>query len=248
MGTEQLVVTARRRGHVLAELNRPEAGNALLPEVVAELSSALDAAEEDPHCRAFVLASTGPTFCAGADLVALRDEDVTRFGTGYSRLLTRLASGRVPTIAVVEGKATGGGVGLAAACDVIIVGPEATFQLTEVFVGMLPTMLMPFLARRIGQQRALRLGMLAVRVSARESVEIGLAEVWREDPRAEVSRIVAALGRSSRETIGDLKEAHGVLFPIDGRWGVLAERAFAARLTDPAVAQRISLLVSEGLL
>jgi enoyl-CoA hydratase/carnithine racemase len=248
MHSEQHVITARRRGHLFVELNRPEAGNALLPEVTTELSDALDRAEEDSECRAFVLASTSPRFCAGADLAALCDEGLTRLGTGYARLLSRLTTSRVPTVALVEGPATGGGVGLAAACDIVIAGPDAMFQLTEVVLGMLPTMLMPFLARRIGPQRALRLGMLASPVSAHESVAMGLADLCRDNPRAEIPRILAALARSPRETIGDLKEAHAVLFSVDDRWAALAERVFGARLTDPAVAQRISSLRSEGLL
>lgn len=234
-------------GHLLAELNRPQAGNALLPATVAALTDAIAEAERDPRCQALVIAAHGPAFCLGADLRLLREGGFDELATGYWQLLQRLSATRVPTIALVEGPATGGGVGLAAACDLVLAGPAASFRLTEVLVGMLPAMLMPALAARVGSRRALRLAMLAEPVGPDEAVRIGLADQVADDPRTAVRPVLARLRRAGKDTLGDLKDAHQLLFGTDGRVGPFVERVFTSGLRDRA-AERIDRLMAEGLL
>jgi enoyl-CoA hydratase/carnithine racemase len=248
MPAEGHVRLTPRPRNLLAELDRPDTGNALLPETVAALLDVLAAAERDPQCRALVIASTGSSFCLGADLKAmLRRGGLEEMSTGYWELLERLSTARVPTIALVEGPATGGGVGLAAACDLVVAGPAASFRLTEVLLGMLPTMLMPTLAGRIGSRLTLRLAMLAEPVGAAEAVRVGLADRLADEPRVALRSLLAQLGRADRETLADLKNVHRMLFGVDSRMGPFAERVFASSLRDRA-AERIDRLAAEGLL
>ena len=76
-------------------------------------------------------------------------------------LLTELGDSRLVTVAVVEGRAVGGGVGLAAACDFVFAGPEAAFRLTELLFGLVPALVMPFVVARTGEHRMLRMAVLA---------------------------------------------------------------------------------------
>ncbi|MFI9383543.1 enoyl-CoA hydratase/isomerase family protein [Kutzneria sp. NPDC052558] len=248
MTVDDAVRTIRKPGHLVVLLNDDRVGNALTPELVDRLHRALDEAEADPACRAVVLTAVGETFCAGSALRKLDAEGFGAMATGLWRLLCRLAGGRLPTVAVMEGWATGGGVGLAAACDVVIASPSVTCQLTEVYFGMLPTIIMPWIARRVGEHRALRMAMLADRLTAAEAHRVGLIDVLDESPTTALRRVLAAVRRSDRDTLGDLKDVHRVLFPPDERYGLLAERTFGARLNDPKVANRIRALVKEGLL
>jgi enoyl-CoA hydratase/carnithine racemase len=248
MTVDDAVQTIRKPGHLLVRLNDDKAGNSLTPELVDRLHHALDAAEADPDCRAVVFTAVGESFCAGSALRKLDADGFAAMATGFWRLLGRLAGGRLPTVAVVEGWATGGGVGLAAACDVVIAAPSVTFQLTEVYFGMLPTIIMPWIARRVGEQRSLRLAMLADRLTAADAHQAGLVDVVDEAPWTALRRVLAAVRRSDRDTLGDLKDVHRVLFPADDRYGLIAERTFGARLSDPKVSKRIRALVEEGLL
>lgn len=248
MNTDLAVRWTRKPGHLVVELDRGDERNALTPEVVGQLHEALDAAEADSACRAVVLTAAGDAFCAGSHLKQLDAEGFQGLSTDFWKLLCRIAGGRLPTVALVEGWATGGGVGLAAACDVVIAAPHTTFQLTEVYFGMLPTIIMPWIARRVGEHRALRLAMLAGRLTAGDAERLGLVDVVDEAPEKALRGVLAALRRSDRDTIGDLKDAHQVLFPVDNRYGLLAERVFGARIDDPKVSTRIRALVEEGLL
>ncbi|MCG8928066.1 enoyl-CoA hydratase/isomerase family protein [Lentzea sp. CC55] len=235
-------------GHLVLELDDVESRNALTPALIAQLHAALDQAEADPGCRAVVLLADGPVFSAGAHITELGEAEFKGLTTGLWHLLTRMSSGPLPTVAVMQGWASGGGVGLAAACDVVIASPEVTLQLTEVFFGMLPTIIMPWIARRVGEHRSLRLAMLADQLTAAESERIGLVDVVSDDPRAAMRKVLLSLRRSDRDTLADLKQAHQALFPADNQYGLMAERVFGARLNDPKVSQRIKALVTEGLL
>jgi len=242
------VRTTRKPGHLLVELAGEGTRNALTPELVAALHGVLDRAEADPDCRLVVFAATGEAFCAGSHLTRLDAERFRGLSTGFWELLRRISGSRLPAVALVEGWAAGGGVGLAAACDVVIAAPPATFRLTEVCFGMLPTIVMPWVARRVGEHRALRLALLAERLTAADAQRCGLVDVVDDAPREALRRVLAAVRRSDRDTLGDLKDVHRVLFPVDNRYGLLAERVFGARIDDPKVSARIRALVEEGLL
>ncbi|PKW18140.1 enoyl-CoA hydratase/isomerase family protein [Saccharopolyspora spinosa] len=248
MAVSQVLTVTSKPAHLVVELASPTLANRLTAEVVDQLTAALDKAETDADCRAFVLTAAGNDFCSGADLKEFAQSPGGEAAAKFSRLLDRLATTPVVTIAVVEKQAIGGGAGLAAACDIVVAGPEASFRLTEVCFGMLPTIIMPAIARRLGEHRALRTAILAEEVSAHDAVKTGWADQVVEDPRAAVRPILLALRRSERDTIADLKEAHRVLFPVDNRYAKLAERVFGARVNQPDVVASINSFAAKGML
>lgn len=132
-------------------LDSPANRNALSRQLVTDLATALDRAEQ-PDVRAVVLAHTPPVFCAGADLkerAAAADEPADgSAGNPMASAMERLASMRAVTIAAVDGPVRAGGIGIMTACDLVVVNSDVTFALTEVRIGVAPAIIsVPILAR-----------------------------------------------------------------------------------------------------
>ncbi|QNS09225.1 enoyl-CoA hydratase/isomerase family protein [Streptomyces xanthii] len=237
------VTLTRVRGVIRARLDQPELRNAVTPQLLDTLHAAVDSAEADPDCRVLVLSARGDDFCAGTDLsdgVPVTVPDAEAEELPYWRLLDRLTRTPVVTVALVDGRATAGGVGLAAACDLVVAGPRARFRLTEALVGLVPAMALPFVARRTGEQRAFAATLLAEDLDAAAAVDAGLADTAAEDAEGALRRVLVGLSRVDRDTAGALKAYRTRLFPRDGRLGRDAGRAFLDRLTDPAVHRLIA--------
>lgn len=233
------VALERGRGVLRVRLDRPERRNAITPRLLEDLRAALDEAEADPGCRILVLCARGEDFCAGTDLSdgapAPPPAGAEAGELPYWTLLDRLTRSPVVSVALVEGRATAGGVGLAAACDLVIAGPGARFRLTEALVGLVPAMALPFVARRTGEQRAFTATLLAEDLDADAAVAAGLADTAADDPGQALRRTLVGLSRVDRSTAAALKEYRARLFPRDGRLGRDAGRTFLDRLADPAV-------------
>ncbi|MFF5345646.1 enoyl-CoA hydratase/isomerase family protein [Streptomyces althioticus] len=231
------VTLSRSRGVLHALLDAPERRNAVTPQLLDALHAAVAAAEADPACRVLVLSARGEHFCAGTDLTAPapRPAAAPEGELPYWTLLDRLTRTPVVTVALVEGRATAGGVGLAAACDLVLAGPGARFRLTEALVGLVPAMALPFVTRRTGEQRAFTATLLAEDLDAAAAVAAGLADLLADEPEQTLRRTLVALSRVDRSTAGALKTYRSRLFPRDARLGQDAGRTFLDRLTDPAV-------------
>src|SRR5271166_2208042 len=169
------------RGVATLTLNRPDRHNAFDDALIAELTNALKRLAGRSDVRMVVLASTGRSFSAGADLDWMR-----RMAT-YSQeanladaaalanmlhTLDRLLS--KPTIALVQGPAYGGGVGLAACCDTVIAAERATFCLSEVKLGLTPATISPYVINAMGARWARRYFVSAEVFSAARAQAIGL--------------------------------------------------------------------------
>jgi methylglutaconyl-CoA hydratase len=186
-----------RDGPVLRlTLNRPEVRNAFDEEVIASLMAAGSSAADDQTLRAVVLAGNGPAFCAGADLawmskaVAYTHQENLSDAEDFARMIERLDTLPVPVIGRIQGAALGGGVGLAAICDIVIAAEDAVFALSEVKLGILPAVISPYVIRKIGVSSARELFLTGRRISAVRAREIGL--VHEIVPAAELD---AAVGR-----------------------------------------------------
>ena len=195
-----LVNTTRRGSIAIVELARPESGNALSNALVAELVAAV-AAVPAGGARALVLAGAGRHFCTGADLAELattaeaperdRIADAMRLGDLYAALL------RCPllTVAAVHGAAFGGGMGLAAACDLVIAGPAARIQFSEARLGFVPALISVFLPRRVPAARLLRMFADPEPIGAEAARDSGLVDEIAPEPRAASERRAAEVCR-----------------------------------------------------
>jgi enoyl-CoA hydratase/carnithine racemase len=213
-------------------LDNPARLNALTAGMLAELARHLDAIERDPAIRCVLLtAAPSRAFCAGADIDGWGDLTPAEFARhwvrGGHRILDRLARLARPSIAVLHAHALGGGLELAAACDIRVIAPQATLGLPEAQVGIVPgwsgtqrlARLLPepvikemaLFGRRIGADRALALGFVAeVADDPRAAAAAMAARACEVSPRAvEIAKsmIHAGAGEDSAALIDALGSA-----------------------------------------
>jgi methylglutaconyl-CoA hydratase len=192
----------RREGRVARVfLNRPDVRNAFNDAVIAELAEAFRTLGADAGLRAIVLGGHGKAFCAGADLAWMRsmadyDWDANRAdATRLAEMLWSIYSCPLPVVGRLHGDCYAGGVGLAAACDVLVAADGMHFCLSEARLGLLPATIGPYVARALGEQAARRYFVTAERFSAAQAKAMGFVHevVPGEAIDAKVDEIVAAL-------------------------------------------------------
>ena len=164
----------------LITMNRPERHNAFDDVLIAELTEALRSMEAEEGIRVIVLSGAGKSFSAGADLNWMKrmagfsmDEN-RRDAMALATLMRTLAHLRKPTIARVQGAAYGGGVGLVACCDVAVAAQAATFSLSEAKLGLIPSVISPYVVAAIGERAARRYFLTAETFEAAEAWRLGL--------------------------------------------------------------------------
>lgn len=174
------ILTDRANGVLRVTLNRPDVRNAFDEEAIALLTATAARAADDAGLRAVVLAGSGSAFCAGADLgwmakaVTYSQRENLADAEDLARMLERLDTLPVPVVGRIQGAALGGGVGLAAICDIVVAADDAVFGLTEVKLGILPAVIAPYVIRKIGVSAARELFLSGARFGAARAREIGL--------------------------------------------------------------------------
>ena len=162
-------------------LNRPELRNALNAELQDLLLKAFKELENEKSIRVLILAGRGQAFCAGGDLSRMeRPANLTKARSRaeagrFATLLYRMHTCPKPLIARVHGAAFAGGMGLAAACDLVVAADDAEFCLPEVRIGLVPAMISPYIVRAFGEQQARRYILTGERLGAREAHRLGFA-------------------------------------------------------------------------
>ncbi|MBW2734010.1 MAG: enoyl-CoA hydratase/isomerase family protein, partial [Deltaproteobacteria bacterium] len=180
-------------------LCRPEVHNALNDTLIDALRVAFEEASEDAALRCVVVEGEGRSFCAGADLTwmkALVDaspEENRADARRLVRLLDAMVACKRPVIARVHGAALGGGMGLVAACDLVVAHPKARFGLTEVRLGLAPAMIFPYLLRKVQRQHLLAAALTGERFDAEQAWRLGVVNEVSEDLDAVIARWEAAL-------------------------------------------------------
>lgn len=160
--------------------NRPEVHNALSPELGAELAATLHALEHDDAVRCVVLGGRGPSFCAGADIGAMKASANATFEQNLAEAeklggtFAALGDFPKPVVARLHGGVLGGGVGFACACDIAVASDDAKFGLTEVRLGILPALISPYVIRRLGDRVARELMLTGERFDAATAARLGL--------------------------------------------------------------------------
>ncbi|HEY8377680.1 MAG TPA: enoyl-CoA hydratase/isomerase family protein [Nannocystis sp.] len=185
----------------------PDGHVTLDPAVCEALSAAVERAVAAGP-RVLVIASEGPEFCAGMDLAAALSIPAAELRQSlgrFERCLGLLAEAGLATVAVVHGPASGGGVGLLAACDVVIAGPDASFALPELRYGLVPALILPHLQARIGARRVRALALTGEALPAAQAAAWGLVDVLAEDPNAALHGLVRGLLRARPQAVATLK-------------------------------------------
>ena len=158
-------------------LNQPEKRNPISPTSLGELCHALHRIREDEKARVLVLTGAGKVFSAGGDLSQLSGVSPTTSAIKPATLIELLPAmhdlGK-PIIAMVNGHALAGGLGLMVACDLVVASDQASFGTPEINVGLWPMMISAELTRNIGRKKTLDLMLSGRRIGAAEALEWGL--------------------------------------------------------------------------
>jgi methylglutaconyl-CoA hydratase len=211
----------------LVTLNNPAKHNAFDDVLIGELTAALKKLDVNAEVRIVVLSAAGKSFSAGADLnwmkriAAYSEEENLRDAMGLGELMHTLHGLSKPTIARVQGPAYGGGVGLAACCDIAVGTLNASFSLSEVKLGLIPAVISPYVIAAIGERAAHRYFLTAERFDAAEAYRLGLLhELAQSDDEMDdkINDLCAALLAAGPQAIAEAKQLIGAVSnqPITG--------------------------------
>ena len=206
-------------------LNRPEVRNAFNDALVADIANAFADVEASPDTRVVVVAARGQIFCAGADLNWMRTMAGFSHAENHAdalkvaRMFHAVHSCSRPVIARVHGNAFGGGVGLVAACDIVVAADLASFALTEVKLGIVAATISPHVVRAMGARQAARFMLTGEKFMAPQARAAGLVHeiVAKDALDDEVERLVKHLLEASPAALASTKRllADVVEMPMD---------------------------------
>ena len=243
MTKNPLIGDVAAEGRATVTLNRPDVHNAFDDKLIALLTRELDALDRNPTVGVVVLAAAGKSFCAGADLKWMRrmaeysEAENQADAEALAALMKTLNRLSKPTVAEVQGAAYGGGVGLICCCDIAIASEAAQFSISEVKLGLIPSVISPYVVAVIGERQARRYALGAETFDAIEAKRIGLVHevTAAEDLQAAVDAMVEALLANGPAAMAETKDqiAGVANRPIDDRLiAAAAARIARIRVSD----------------
>lgn len=179
MSTSTVLYTVHE-GIAKITLNMPEMRNPFTKQMVKELIAGLETADKDDSVRAIIITGNGSAFSAGGNLNEFKENFSKRVpelyweGRESTRLFELGATLRTPLIASVNGPAFGGGCGLVAMCHLAIASERAKFGTTELRLGLIPFVILPWIRRAVGERKAMEMMLTADILPAERALEIGL--------------------------------------------------------------------------
>ena len=168
------------RGVARIALNRPDRRNALDQELLTELRDALRISAADESVRVVVVTGAGKDFCSGMDLRTFADDasgDLGKFQSearNMAGLLLDMRRHPRPIVAAVQGRALGGGCGIATGADIVIAADSAQFGYPEINIGFVPAIVMAILRRAVSEKRAFELIASGEAISAQTALDYGM--------------------------------------------------------------------------
>jgi methylglutaconyl-CoA hydratase len=194
-------------------LNRPDVRNAFNEKTINELALAFDALGRNELVHAIVLAANGAAFCAGGDLNWMKamagytHAENNADAMQLAQMLRAIYLCPKPVVAKVHGDCYAGGMGLVAACDVVVVADVANFCLSEVKLGLIPATISPYMIKAMGEQAARRYFLTAERFSAADAHRIGMVHelVAADALDAKMAEVLKALVTNSPNAVKEAK-------------------------------------------
>jgi methylglutaconyl-CoA hydratase len=212
---ETIELDVSRAGVAVVLLNRPDRRNAFNAQVIEELADVFETLSKTPEVRCVILRGAGRVFSAGADIEWMRAAaDYTQSeneedALAMAEMLRRLGTLPQATIAVIHGAAMGGGVGLAAACDIAVAHAGTKFAFSEVRLGIIPATISPFVVESIGPRWARALFVTGETFDAKFAHQIGLVQyVANDETEMEtiVERLATLIFEASPAAVADAKD------------------------------------------
>ena len=224
-------------------------GNHLNKENLKELSHALDSCINSSDAKAILLRSSGRIFCLGMDLESVQKAKREKRNIEisvelYKDMLLKIYKAPKPVIALINGDVKAGGLGLVAACDIVISSEKSTFELSEVLLGIIPANVLPFmLLRGISLQKARYLILTAKKFSAFEAKEIHLVDEIIPEKRLEkeLMAIIKTILRAAPHALAETKNfSRSILYKDVDEAGDLAVKKIMELIDRPEVIKGIS--------
>lgn len=213
-------------------LSRAEVHNAFDDQMITEIRGALAKVRVSSQARVLVLKAEGKSFSAGADLNWMRsmakknyDENIAD-SNQLAALMRELDQLPIPTLALVQGAAFGGAVGLVACCDFAVATQHASFCLSEVKIGLIPAVISPYVIQKLGYSAARRFMITAERFRAEKALALGLIHEAVEDIDAAeqvIAQLITQLLANSPQAMHQAKK--------------LAQDVYHAALDDQLIAE-----------
>lgn len=234
-----MYIQVREEGDLLEIIiDRPERRNALDGEGWSELGRAVRTECARGGLRAVLLRSTGSVFCGGADIGWLAQAPPSEL-TVVDETLAAMRACPHPVVCRVQGPTFGGGIGLVAASDVVVVDPAATFTLSEVRLGIAPALISSYVIERVGMARFRTWAMLGMTTDVPAAHQAGLVDLVAPSGGVDVAvaEVVEAIRRGEPEALSSVKR-----MPSGGLRGADAASLLAALRVRPAFAEGVSAL------
>lgn len=190
-----LDVTARV---AIITLNSPQTRNALSSDFLEELRGVIELAGESDS-RVIVLAHTPPVFCSGLDLKQVAGGSIDL--SGLTQVIRALRQVRQPTIAVLTGAVRAGGLGIMAACDLVVVTPTVTFAFTEVKLGAVPAAISVPILARVAWPSVVSAFITGEEFDSTRALAIGLVSHVSDDPHETAQGLVTSICAAGPEAV-----------------------------------------------
>lgn len=207
----QYLSCALNKGVAEMVLDRADKHNAFDEVMISEMIAALNSFASNDDCQVLLLKANGKNFSAGADLNWMRKQAKMDFeqnlvdANALATLMHKLDKFPKPTIALVQGAAFGGALGLICACDIAIANQGASFCLSEVKLGLIPAVISPYVVRAMGQRASRRYMLTAERFSAETALKLNVIHEIHDDLEAAANPIIDALLANSPQGMAWVK-------------------------------------------
>ena len=210
------------RGVAQVTLNNPDKHNAFDDQMIIELTNAFNALAANANVRIMLLKSEGKSFSAGADLDWMKRmasysyQQNLNDARALAAMLKALHQMPIPTIARVQGAAFGGAVGLVSCCDIALASSNASFALSEVKIGLVPSTISPYVIAAIGERHAKRYFMTAERFDTNTALQISLVHEAVEEQFLDdkVEQLITAILSNGPEAVVAAKQ---LVFAVSGK-------------------------------
>jgi polyketide biosynthesis enoyl-CoA hydratase PksH len=240
------ILVAHTPGVVTVTFNDVSRHNSITAELIEELNMVMDSAEADPECKVLIIQGQKGIFCTGMDFNEALNRKETECPVGessrarnYMNILRRFSLIPRVVIAKVDGQVTAGGVGIVAASDLVIATPNAQFNLSEALWGLMPSMVLPYLIRRVGFQTAYRMALTTLPLLAQEAQRVHLVDEINESPEKVINSFLKRLMLLDQSTIGNIKGYFRNLWIINEQMEESAAAATAGLMEQPEIKRNI---------
>ena len=197
--------------------------NSITMDFLYEINEVLDQEEVDDSCKMMVFSGQNGYFCTGMDfksfLTGTKEGEESSFKNDsqkkFMNLLRRISIYPKIVVSIVEGEVVAGGVGIAVASDLLFASNDSRFSLSEALWGLLPSMVMPYLIRRVGYQSAFRMTLTTLPVDTKQAKEIRLIDDCFTERREVIVKYFPRLLKLNSATVAELKNYMRHLWIID---------------------------------